>query len=487
MDTFNSLINIIGPGERISLSAYDTAWLARLDDQAPDLAQPALEWLSANQNADGSWGAWAPEYYCDRLICTLAAMTALARTGRRTSDRRQIERGSRALEKMASEATRKLAWENTIGFELIAPTLIKEAEALGLISHQRDHSLGQLMRAREKKLASIPSGRVNRQVTVAFSAEMAGMDGQHLLDIPNLPEANGSIAYSPSATAYFTRYVHFYPPAIAYLRRIVREGGAPYIFPIDVFEIAWCYWNLSLAGYTDQLKDRKEVQFLQANWVVGQGAMPDSGISLLDGDTTSMVFNVLTHLGRQPDLATLLTYELEDHFRCYWLESNASISTNVHALGALRELHNDNAPAIQKILKFLRKKRMLDGWWYDKWHISPCYTTAHALIDCLGLAPDLVDKAGEWFLSNQLACGGWGVDPARPTAEETAYALQALVCWKRAGGNVPKPTIQKGAAWLEKNQAQPYPLLWIGKVLYCPETIVRTTIFSALEMVHQEL
>jgi len=37
MNDIKSLIKEIGPGKNISLSAYDTAWLARLDDQAPDL------------------------------------------------------------------------------------------------------------------------------------------------------------------------------------------------------------------------------------------------------------------------------------------------------------------------------------------------------------------------------------------------------------------------------------------------------------------
>jgi halimadienyl-diphosphate synthase len=487
MDGFREALDEIGSGKNISRSAYDTAWLARLDEQAPDLSQPALEWLSENQNADGSWGAWAPEYYSDRLICTLAAVTALARSGRRTSDRRLIQRGTQTLGMLISGATRNLAWDNTIGFELIAPTLVCEAETLGIIPHQSNHFLGKLVRERNKKLSSLPSGMVNRTVTVAFSAEMAGTDEQHLLDIPNLPEGNGSISFSPSATAYYTRYVCAYPPALEYLRSVVKNGAAPYTCPIDVFEIAWSYWNLILAGHVEDLKDRKETRFLQDNWQVNLGAAPDSGLSLVDGDTTSMVFSVLSQLGRQPDLPTLLTYEIKDHFRCYWLESNHSISTNIHALGALREIHNDEDPAVQKILKFLYRTRTPEGYWFDKWHVSPYYTTAHALISCQGLAPEIVEKAGEWFLATQDQNGAWGVYSGMPTAEETAYALQALVIWRRNGGKVTKKALQRGAAWLEDHRQLPNPLLWIGKVLYCPEVIVRTAILSALEMVQQEL
>ena len=48
---------------------------------------------------------------------------------------------------------------------------------------------------------------INRHITVAFSAEMAGNDGQHMLDIENLQEKNGSVGCSPSATAYFALHV----------------------------------------------------------------------------------------------------------------------------------------------------------------------------------------------------------------------------------------------------------------------------------------
>ena len=38
---------------------------------------------------------------------------------------------------------------------------------------------------------------ISRNVTIAFSAEMAGTDGKHMLDIENLQESNGSVGVSP--------------------------------------------------------------------------------------------------------------------------------------------------------------------------------------------------------------------------------------------------------------------------------------------------
>jgi hypothetical protein len=113
------LLKQTGPG-LMSPSAYDTSWVAQLGDIAPDLSKPAMEWLSENQLPDGSWGAPAPMYYHDRVISTLAAMLALTRTGRRTQDKRQIEKGLIALEQINTNATKGLMADPngaTIGFE----------------------------------------------------------------------------------------------------------------------------------------------------------------------------------------------------------------------------------------------------------------------------------------------------------------------------------------------------------------------------------
>jgi halimadienyl-diphosphate synthase len=90
----------------------------------------------------------------------------------------------------------------TVGFEMIAPTLAAEAEKLGIIKNQGDRILGRLSRQRAKKLSYLRGKMISRNVTMAFSAEMAGIDGQHMLDIENLQESNGSVGVSPSATAY---------------------------------------------------------------------------------------------------------------------------------------------------------------------------------------------------------------------------------------------------------------------------------------------
>ena len=88
------LLQKIGPGQMMN-TAYDTAWIARLGEIGEPIGELALEWLRENQLPDGSWGAEEPLYYHDRVICTLAAMNALARRGRVQDRKRTAQsRGS---------------------------------------------------------------------------------------------------------------------------------------------------------------------------------------------------------------------------------------------------------------------------------------------------------------------------------------------------------------------------------------------------------
>ena len=103
-ELISKLIDEIGPGH-MSSTAYDTAWAARLGEVDWNLSSRSLGWLAENQLPDGSWGAKAPMYYHDRVLCTLAAMIALTYRGRRGQDKLQIERGRLALERIVSGAT----------------------------------------------------------------------------------------------------------------------------------------------------------------------------------------------------------------------------------------------------------------------------------------------------------------------------------------------------------------------------------------------
>lgn len=479
------LLHSIGDG-CVTQSPYDTAWVARLSELGEPIGEEALEWLRAHQLADGSWGASQIRYHHDRLICTLAAMTALAKYGR-NDDRDRLRRAQMTL----GTSTKRLLDDPagaTVGFEMIVPTLLSEAQSLGLIPQSTNGLYNDLFRYRAAKLAKLPGGMVNRFVSAAFSAELSGPDGRHILDLENLQEVNGSVGNSPSATAYFVLNIsRADPAALTYLRKAVHDGSVPHMAPFDVFERAWMLWNVSLmAPLSDEIQSfcKPHVDFLEKAWQQGSGVGFSHIYTPNDCDDTSLTFDVLRRFGRTGDLQGLLSYETDGHFFCYHAEANPSIGANIHTLSALRQVgYEVTHPTIQKILSFLRRAQTMKLFWSDKWHASPYYATAHAVIACAGYDDDVVEDAIYWIIQTQHQDGSWGY--YMPTAEETAYCLQALVTWKQHGHPVPADVLKRGTAWLREHAEPPYPPLWIAKCLYCPVLLVRSVIISALALVEQ--
>jgi halimadienyl-diphosphate synthase len=352
-----------------------------------------------------------------------------------------------------------------------------------------DEVIDRLQRGKAKKLASLPDGVINRFVTTAFSAEMVGKDGQHLLDVENLQEANGSVGCSPSATAYFALQVS--PgdeAALKYLRDVadrndtITVGGIPEIAPFDVFEIGWALWNLALIDeLDDDIKQlcHPHLDFLMDAWTPGKGVGFSAAYTPTDGDDTCMVYETLSRYGRPVDIDAVINYEKENHFRCYDLELNPSIGVNIHVLGALRQAGFEaQHPSVRKVVKFLRQNRILDTFWVDKWQISPYYATSQMIIAAAGFVDDVIEDAIYWIFDTQKQSGAWGY--FNPSAEETANCLQALFIWQRHGGKVSNEVLKRGLDWLLKNAENCHEPFWVCKSLYAPELIVRSIILSAL-------
>lgn len=472
------LIQIVGTNVTTP-SAYDTAWVARLHEIDAPLADKALEWICEHQLPDGSWGASQPHYFHDRAICTLAALGVLYQRGRRAKDQLQRERGVAALERAFQGLAADPAGA-TPGFELLVPTLMKEARNLGMPSVGGERLLSRLERHRAAKLAILPGNVINRYITPAFSLEMTGVDEQRLLDIPNLRDPNGAVACNPSATAYFLANIQADQQGLDYLRTQVKDGAVTANTPFENFETSWVLWNLAQANVFDANRAvaQPHLDLLTQHWRPGKGSAFTVWCGLIDGDTTSMMFDALALWGQAPDVETLLKFETPTHFRCYQLETNPSLSTNVHMLGALQRAGlPPEHPALQKIIAFLRQNRTLT-YWYDKWHVSPYYTTAHVILNArqTPAMADLVEDAVEWILATQHPNGAWGY--YLPTAEETAYCLQALLSL-----DLPKTEkIIKAIDWLEAHIEPPYPQMWFAKALFSPELIVRSAILAALKL-----
>jgi halimadienyl-diphosphate synthase len=256
--------------------------------------------------------------------------------------------------------------------------------------------------------------------------------------------------------------------------------------PFEICERAWVLWNISLVRNLDSeviSLCQPHLEALFKSWNASKGVGFTHGHSVPDGDDTSLTFDVLQRFGYELDWTLLRDFEEDNWFRCYPMETTSSISTNVHFLGALLHAGLDKKhPLIQKIFKYLESNRINNSFWYDKWHVSPIYTTAHAIIACSGIYNQLVARSVEWLIEQQNADGSWGF--FIPTAEETSYALQALSIWHRDGyEKIDKVILIRGLRWLEEHSTPPYPLLWIAKSLNYSEWIIHSEIISAKALV----
>ena len=471
----------IGRSGLMRPTVYDTAWLAQVpteDDLRTPAFPQALDWVRQTQHLDGSWGAEI-EYVHDRVISTMTAILALAKWEADDLDKRRIGKGISYIWKRAHQLGRE---HETIGFEVILPTLLKECALLGLALPKS--AFARYSKMRQEKMAKIPPAMLySRDTSMTFSFEFMG-DNLDVGKTDALQENNGSIGVSPSATAYFLTKLPNNVAARRYVTDIARTygGKAPQVYPFDIFETAWSLWNLALAGVS--LQDQplaSHVADLARLWEQskGRGVGFSSGYSAADADDTAMLLSVLRRAGHEPDLAVFDQFKRRDYFVCYpWERDNdSSLSVNIHVLDVLRGLDREWTA---KIVDYLRSHATAEGYWQDKWHISPYYTTAHAVIALIGCNHELAKRAVSWIIDTQQADGRWGYQD-RPTAEETAYCMQALGMYNRHVEPIDRGVLARGRAGLLADTGA-MPPLWIGKCLYTPIRVVESAICSALAL-----
>ncbi|HYS37056.1 MAG TPA: hypothetical protein VEO01_15660, partial [Pseudonocardiaceae bacterium] len=139
---------LAGLGQRpVAAMAYATAWAARLTaDGGRPVFPRARQWLREHQHADGSWGGVVPNPY-DRLVSTLAAVLAL----HEADDQWAAAAVRSGVDYLRGHATNwRGAVGEPIGFEVVAPYLVQQADAAGLLFMG---GLGELAALRDDKLA----------------------------------------------------------------------------------------------------------------------------------------------------------------------------------------------------------------------------------------------------------------------------------------------------------------------------------------------
>jgi len=484
-----------GPLLGIGGTAYDTAWLASLADPgAPQAARfpLALQWLIEHQHEDGSWGG-AIRYQHDRILCTLAALTALSTRGRRARDRASIEAGTRYLWRhghmLPSEPV------ELVGFELLLPSLVQRAQAVGIAVPPH---LDVYRQQRLEKLRLIPTQLLySSRTTAVHSLEFLGSEvNPYRLTAAQGP--NGSIGNSPAATAYFLSHRDD-AAAAAYLAECLRLTGgatAPVLHPCETFELLWTAYHLHLGGVpaAELLTPARRGMLL--------GALAEGGVSLSpttfpipDADDTAVALLLLRELGEPVEARALRSFELPGgHFASFPHERHPSIGVNLHVLHALLRVPGYPAhdATVARLVDYAIDQQVADLYWIDKWHISPYYATAHALRVFAELPSALSERVApaagralEWIRHTQRGDGSWGFYD-QPSLEETAYGLLAL-----AGqpGELSAADRRRCAAALRRldtsarvegrMDADAFPPLWVDKCLYVPPLVVHAAVEAA--------
>ena len=210
----------------ISISAYDTAWVAlvpKLDGGGFQPQFPAtVRWIVDHQLPDGSWGDSALFSAYDRMINTLACVVALTKW---SLEPEKCKAGLSFLHENMWRLAEEEQESMPIGFEIAFPSLIQTARNLG-IDFPYDHpALQSIYSNREIKLKRIPKDMMHR-VPTSILHSLEGMPHLDWARLLNLQSSDGSFLYSPSSTAYALMQTGD-KKCFEYIDRIVKkfDGG----------------------------------------------------------------------------------------------------------------------------------------------------------------------------------------------------------------------------------------------------------------------
>ncbi|KAK9939818.1 hypothetical protein M0R45_016503 [Rubus argutus] len=373
MDSIKSMLSSMEDGE-LSISAYDTAWVALVKDVngtgSPQFPS-SLEWIANNQLEDGSWGYKEIFSVHDRIINTLACVIALK------SWNLHLEKCNKGM-KFFKETLAKLEDESIehmpIGFEVAFPSVLEIARSLNLEVPDDDSPvLHKIYACRNQKLTKIPRDILHRvATTLLHSLEgMASLDWEKLL---KLQSQDGSFLFSPASTAYALAQTND-PNCMSYLSRVVRKfnGGVPNVYPVDLFEHMWAVDRLQRLGVSRYFEPEiKEcINYVSRYWTE-KGICWARNSVVQDIDDTAMGFRLLRLHGHKVSAKVFEHFKKGTEFFCFSGQSNQAV-TGIYNLYRASQVSFPGEKVLEDAkefsFKFLREKQACNEL-QDKWIIT---------------------------------------------------------------------------------------------------------------------
>ncbi|XP_022931238.1 ent-copalyl diphosphate synthase, chloroplastic-like [Cucurbita moschata] len=370
-----SMLSSMDDGD-ISISAYDTAWVALIPKvteegvKSPQFPS-SLEWIAKNQLPDGSWGdaqIFSPH---DRIINTLASLVALKSWNLHPQNTRKgIAFFNQNIWKLEEENAEHMP----IGFEIAFPSLLEFAKKLKLGIRSDSPALQQINARRALKLARIPKDIMHKlPTTLLHSLEgMSGLDWEKLL---KLQSQDGSFLSSPASTAFALMHTN-HPNCFKYLEALVHRfnGGVPNVYPVDLFEHIWAVDRLQRLGISRFFHPHivECVNYVRRHWSE-KGICWARNSEFRDIDDTAMGFRLLRLYGHDVSAEVFKHFEKDGEFVCIAGQSTQAVTGMLNLYRASDQVMFPGekilADAKQFASKFLRQKQAANQL-LDKWIIT---------------------------------------------------------------------------------------------------------------------
>nr|UTR36782.1 CPS6 [Tripterygium wilfordii] len=372
VDIVKSMLGSIEDGE-ISISAYDTAWVALVENiHHPGSPQfpSTLQWIANNQLPDSSWGD--PDMFLthDRLINTLACVIALKKWNIHP---RKCKRGLSFVKENISKLAKEDEEHMLIGFEIAFPSLLEMAKKLGIEIPDDCPAMQDIYTKKDLKLTRIPRDIMhNVPTTLLYSLEgLPSLDWEKLV---KLQCQDGSFLFSPSSTACALMHTKD-GNCFSYLNNLVHKfnGGVPNVYPVDLFEHIWSVDRLLRLGISRFFRPEiKEcLEYVHRYWTK-DGICWARNSNVQDIDDTSMGFRLLRLHGYEVSPDVFKQFKKGNEFVCVVGQSNQAI-TGIYNLYRASQLMFPKETILHGAKEFagnfLRKKRTANEL-LDKWIIT---------------------------------------------------------------------------------------------------------------------